>query len=91
MPWTPPENPTPVRAKFYVSGVRLNTWATTIEMQPVSRGEDNKAWSAATPSGKLEMQVANKTAAEQFWPGQEWLLTFEPVPDALVGHEGMGD
>ena len=65
--------------------------ASTIEMQPVSRGEDNKEWSAATPSGRLEMNVKNEHAAEQFWPGQEWFLTFEPVPEAQLDKEGMGD
>lgn len=91
MPFTAPENPGPVRAKFYVSGINLQQWGTTIKMQPVTRGEDNKEWSAATPSGELTMTVANEKAADQFAPGQEWFLTFTPVPPAQVGQEGMAE
>lgn len=89
MPFVKPTNPGPVRAKFYVSGISLQTWGTSIEMQPVTRGEDNKEWSAATPSGNLKMTVANERAAEQFWPGQEWYLDFTPIPEERVGQEGM--
>lgn len=91
MPFTPPENPTAVRAKFYVEALHVRQWGTEIEMRPVTRGEDNKAWSAATPSGHLTMTVTNERASDQFAPGQEWFLTFEPVPTEQVGKEGMGD
>ena len=32
-----------------------------------------------TPSGKIEMIVKNDAASEQFIPGKEYLVTFEPV------------
>lgn len=89
MPFTPPENPRPVRAKFYVTGIELQSWGTSVKMAPVTRGEDNKEWSAATPSGQLTMMVANDAAAEQFAPGQEWFVDFTPVPVEKVGTEGM--
>ena len=76
-----------VRAKFYVSEVALTTWGTRIKLSAVTRGEDNKEWSAATPSGTLTMQIKNDLAAEQFAPGQEWFLDFTPAP---TGKEGMG-
>lgn len=91
MPFAAPDNPKPVRAKFYVSGIEISTYATTIKMQPVTRGEDNKQWSAATPSGELRMQVKNEAASDQFAPGQEWYLDFTPVPVERVGQEGMGE
>lgn len=75
-----------VRAKFYVSGVKLTTWGTTVELNPVTRGEDNKTWSAATPTGSITMGIKNEVAAERFAPGQEWFVTFSPAP---MGKEGM--
>jgi len=76
-----------VRAKFYVYAVELTGYSTTVKMRPVTRGEDNKAWAAATPYGELSMGIANDLAAEQFSPGQEWYLDFTPAPQ---GQEGMG-
>ncbi len=86
-----PENPRPVRAKMYVEGITYRSWGTVIRLQVVTRGEDNKEWSAATPSGHLEMNVKNEDAADQFAPGQEWYVDLRPVPKDQVGQEGMGD
>lgn len=88
MPFTEPDNPTPVKAKFYVSEIAFRQWGTEVKMQPVSRGDDNKEWSAATPSGSLAMTIKNELAVAQFAPGQEWYLTFDPVPKDQVGQEG---
>jgi len=75
-----------VRAKFYVSEVALTGWGCRVTMNAVTRGEDNKEWSAATPSGTLTMQIKNDLAAEQFAPGQEWFLDFTPT---VKDREGM--
>ena len=91
MPFVPPENPGCTRAKFYVHAVELTSWATVIKLRVVSRGEDNKAWSAATPVGEISMNVANEHAADNFAPGQEWYVDFTPVPLEAVGAEGMGE
>ena len=77
-----------VRAKFYVYGMELQQWGTIVKLRVVGRGEDNKAWSAATPVGELTMTIKNEVAAERFAPGQEWFLDFTPAP---TGEEGMGD
>lgn len=77
-----------VRAKMYVGGVKLTPWATIIDLNVVTRGEDNKEWAAATPSGNMSLTVANEVAAERFAPGQEWFVTLSPAP---VGQEGMGE
>jgi hypothetical protein len=90
MPFTPPENPRPVRAKLYVESLKLMQWGTELTMRVVTRGDDNKEWSAATPSGSLTFMVSNDQAADQFAPGQEWYLEFTPVPAELAGKEGMG-
>ena len=91
MPFTPPQNPRPVRAKFYVTELAWRQWGVEIKLAAVTRGEDNKQWSQATPAGSLTMTVKNELAAEQFAPGQEWYLDMVPVPAAAVGAEGMGE
>lgn len=80
-----------VRAKFYVESVTKRTWADSVRLQVVTRGEDNKVWSAATPTGHIEMNIKNDAAAEQFVPGREYFVTFEEVPAELAGAEGMGE
>lgn len=57
-----------VKAKFYVAETHKYAsqqqagWAAPAPMgkvilRPVSRGEDNKEWASATPSGLFEMTV----------------------------------
>jgi hypothetical protein len=78
-----------VRAKFYVSEITRNAYqpdAAQIKMQAVTRGEDNKAWAAATPVGSLQMSILNGAAAEQFELGAEYFIDFTPAPK---GQEGM--
>jgi len=91
MPFIAPTDPRPVRAKVYVAGINIAQYGTEVVMRPVTRGDDNKQWSAATPSGEIKLQIANKVAADNFAPGQEWYLDMIPVPAESVGQEGMGD
>lgn len=55
-----------VKAKFYIA--QVNQYATSsgwaepaprgeVIMRPVTRGEDNKEWASATPSGEFKMTV----------------------------------
>ena len=90
MPFTEPENPGRVVAKFYVTELAWRQWGVEVKLQAVTRGEDNKMWASATPVGNLTMTIKNEVAAEQFAPGQEWLLEMVPVPKDAVGQEGMG-
>lgn len=89
MPFTPPENPGPVRAKFYVRAVELQQGSVQIKLGAVTRGEDNKEWSQYTPYGELTMTIKNELASDQFAPGQEWYVDLRPVPTDKVGQEGM--
>lgn len=77
-----------VRAKFYVRSVELFGYSTSVKLGVVTRGEDNKQWSAATPSGELTMNIKNELAAAQFTPGDEFFVDFTPAPK---GEEGMSD
>lgn len=91
MPFSEPTDPIrPVRAKMYVSGLDFTTWGTTVKLQAVTRGEDNKQWAAATPSGTLTLQIKNQGAADQFAPGQEWFIDMVPIPAEQKDQEGMG-
>jgi hypothetical protein len=82
VPFTAPENPRPVQAKFYVSAVELVQGGVRLKFGAVTRGDENKEWAQYTPSGSIEMFVKNELASDNFAPGQEWLLTFTPAPPA---------
>lgn len=74
-----------VRAKFYVEAVTKRVWGSEVVLRAVCRGEDNKEWSSATPSGVLTMSIRNDLAAEQFEPGQEMFIDFTPAPKDTEG------
>lgn len=71
-----------VKAKFYVREITEYAWnkgARQIVLAPVSRGEENKEWAAATPSGEIKLTINNELAATQFEIGKEYSITFEPA------------
>lgn len=84
-----------VVARFYVRMIeknaaqRMDGWAQpapiiTVHLNPVSgsRGEQNKAWAAATPTGNVTMTIGNPDAAAWFEEmlGQDIAITFEARP-----------
>ena len=78
-----------VRAKMYVMEVAQTTNGDRVKLGAVCRGEDNKVWSKYTPSANFEMTCLNPDATAQFEVGKEYFVTFDRVPDALQGQEGM--
>lgn len=77
-----------VRAKFYVQSITrhaYNPGAAEIKLSAVTRGQDNKSWSSATPMGSLTMSVLNESATAQFELGEEYYLDFSK---AEKGKEG---
>jgi hypothetical protein len=79
-----------VRAKLFVQSVTRNAYqpdAAVITLAAVTRGQDNKAWAAATPTANLNMTILNAAAADLFELGEEYYLDFTPAPK---GQEGMG-
>ena len=73
-----------VEARFYISGYKRHAYqpeATTVELQVVSRGEHNKEWEAATPTGRVEMTIRNDSAASWFVNrlGAEVGVTFSSI------------
>ena len=69
-----------VQAKFYVAETTKfsNEWGKVV-LRPVTRGEANKDWAAATPSGTIEMSITNPPALKWFEDriGKECAITFE--------------
>ena len=55
-----------VRAKFYVHSITRFSSGGSVQMHPVVRGEENKSWSQATPSGQLTMSILNDKALAVF-------------------------
>lgn len=77
-----------VKAKLYVANVaisQINEDATpktgTVNMQAVSRGEENKEWASYTPSANFAMTI-NGSALGWFIPriGKELIVTLEDAP-----------
>lgn len=73
-----------VEARFYISGYQRTAYdpsVTTVKLQAVSRGEHNKTWAAATPSGHIEMTIRNEGAAAWFVNrlGKEVSVQFTPA------------
>lgn len=72
-----------VRAKFYVHSITTHkAWngpglMGTVHLQPVTSGSDeNKAFYAATPGGKIELGTVNEEALKQFNIGDEFYVDF---------------
>ena len=58
-----------ISARFYLSTLSLSgTRWSQAELAPVVRGEHNKAWSSATPGGKMKL---SSLSDEEF----DWFLT----------------
>jgi hypothetical protein len=51
----------------------------TVKLQPV-HGKGNETWSAATPSGSVELAITNPAALAQFEVGGEYMVDFERIP-----------
>lgn len=71
-----------VQARFYVSEMKRQAYnpdAVTITMTAVSRGEHNKIWASATPSGQITMTINAQGAAAYFVDrlGKEIAVSFE--------------
>jgi hypothetical protein len=75
-----------VLARFYVQQVTRYAHApgqVSVTLQAVCRGEENKTWAAATPSGQITMNVNNGSAGGWFAErlGKDIAITFEDGGD----------
>jgi hypothetical protein len=74
-----------ITARFHVSEMtRRPNGNATLVLTPAYANGANAAWATATPSGRIELQVNNPAAIEEF---AHWLetnndihITMEPLP-----------
>lgn len=78
-----------VRAKMFVTETTRTPHGGKVKLSAVCRGEDNKAWAAATPNGMVELTILSDVALVEFEPGVEYFVDFTRVPHQ--GTEGMDD
>ena len=76
-----------VSARFYVATITrraYNPEHALVTLVAAGRGEQNKAWAQATPSGKIELTINNPAAAKWFEEhlAKDVALTFEHIDDA---------
>jgi hypothetical protein len=70
-----------VTAKFQVKSVNQVFWGpgskpSIVQLEAVTSGPGNEAWSQYTPSGKLEMTITNPDAIGFFTPGKTVFINF---------------
>lgn len=71
-----------VRALFQLVSIEQSYYGTKVlkfDARYDTRIEEHARFAKATPSGKLEMQVDNPAAAEQFKIGEFYYLDFTPT------------
>ena len=79
------EIPMSVTARFFIAKITRHAYSpdnVVAELSASTKGEQNKAWATATPSGTITMNINNPSAAAWFSErlGQDVALTFEDVP-----------
>jgi len=84
------ESPTTVSARFYVAQVNKSAYSKGYEptraviLQAATRGEENKSWAQATPSGRIEMNINNGPAGQWFEEhlGEDIAVSFSVAEEA---------
>jgi hypothetical protein len=82
---TPAPEPGAVAGRFYVAkttAFAYNPDHIAVELNAVCRGEHNREWASATPSGSIQMTITNPSAAAWFRDrlGKEVALRFTDAP-----------
>jgi hypothetical protein len=81
-----------VIARFYVAKVEKFAYGgpgtvsqRSVTLQVATRGEENKTWAQATPSGQITMHINNGAAGEWFEEmlGHDVAVTFSVAEDPL--------
>ena len=69
-----------MRCKF--SCRHIDYLTGTVHMEPVYSGsKENRDFFAATPSGKIELQIVSPTACCYFEVGRDYYVDFEKAPE----------
>ncbi len=76
--------PSTVVARFYVAEITRFAYSAgnrVVKLRASTKGEENKAWAAATPTGELSLTISNDRAAVWFEErlGQDVAITFADI------------
>lgn len=69
-----------VRCKFFCHSVTQSVNGGQVVLFPVTRGEENREWASASPSGKIELTILNQLAVDEFEAGVEYFIDFTKAP-----------
>jgi hypothetical protein len=82
---------TRVAARFYIAKVEKFAYGgpgsvsqRSVTLQAATRGEENKSWAQATPSGQITMHINNGDAGAWFDEhlGEDIAVSFSLAPEA---------
>jgi hypothetical protein len=73
-----------VEARFWVDEITTRAYNpdhVSVTLRAAGRGEGNKSWAQATPTGTIELTITNPAAAEFFKEnqGKDVAILFAPV------------
>lgn len=71
-----------IRGKFKVDSVVRTEWSEKVKLSAVYGGEKNSednTYSAATPTGSIEMEITNKSLWGNIDPGRKFYVDFTPA------------
>lgn len=72
-----------MRAKMQVQSVTLTGYTEVLVMSAVyggSTNDEDNSFAKTTPSGKVELTIANKELHGAYKPGDTFYVDFTPVP-----------
>ena len=73
----------PMRAKMRIQTILKDGWTETVVMDAVyggSTNDEDNSFAKTTPSGRIELKIANKELHGAFAPGDEFYVDFRPIP-----------
>ncbi len=74
-----------MRAKMQIQSILKNGYAEVVSMSAVyggSTNDEDNSFAKTTPSGKIELTIANKELQGVYQPNDTFYVDFTPVPKA---------
>lgn len=72
-----------MRAKMTIQSITKTTYSEVVAMSAVYGGatnDEDNSFAKTTPSGKVELTIANKELHGAYEPGDTFYVDFTPVP-----------
>ncbi len=73
----------PMRAKMQIQSILKTDYSETVKMAAVyggSTNDEDNSFAKTTPSGTIELQIANKELHGVYKPGDAFYVDFTPIP-----------